>query len=583
MVVRDTDFRDGFEPLTAALARLATSDEVAFTFVDYAENRDGTHESITWSELDRRARALAVRLAEVTTPGERVAILCPQNLDYVVGFYGSLYAGVVSVPLFAPEVASHGERLVGALADSDPEVWLTSSSALDAIRELRDKQPVPRPKQLLAVDTVDSSLAEKFEPVPLAADQPAYLQYTSGSTRRPAGAVITHDAVAVNVRQVIAGFGVDETFTAAGWLPFFHDMGLISLVCLPVGAGCPGVFTTPYAFTRRPTRWLKIIGSYPNVLTAAPNFAFEYAASKLTDQDKQELDLSGVRVAINGSEPVRANTIDFFQRVAGPLGFAADAHRPSYGLAEATVFVSTTPPEPPLVVTVDREKLGAGEAVDVAADDDRALNLVSAGHVVGQRLRIVSDGKVQPDSRVGEIWISGRNVADGYWRQPQRSADSFDGRLTDGTEPATGWLRTGDLGVIHHGQLFITGRLKDLIIIDGKNHYPQDIEATVQEAHPAIRRDRLAVFPIERDGKEGPVVVADHDRGLDLSDEDRAEVARTVRAAVARHHDLRLLDFVLVPPGTVLRTSSGKIARAATRKLYLDHTTGTTNTEGSAQ
>ncbi|ALG10691.1 fatty acyl-AMP ligase [Kibdelosporangium phytohabitans] len=582
MVVRDTDFRDGFEPLTAALARLASSGETAFTFVDYSEDRDGAAESISWSELDRRARALAARLAEVTNPGERVAILCPQNLDYVVSFYGSLYAGVISVPLFAPEVASHGERLVGALADSDPEVWLTSSSAMGAIRELRDKHPVPRPKQLLAVDTVDSSLADGFEPVPPAADQPAYLQYTSGSTRRPAGAVITHDAVAVNVHQVITGFGVDESFTCAGWLPFFHDMGLISLVCLPVAAGCPGVFTTPFAFTRRPARWLRIIGSHPNVITAAPNFAFEYAAVKLSDQDKQTLDLSGVRVAINGSEPVRAGTIDFFQEVAGPLGFAPAAHRPSYGLAEATVFVSTTPPGAPLVVTVDREKLGAGEAVDVPADDDKALDLVSAGHVVGQQVKIVADGAVRPDSHVGEIWINGRNVADGYWRQPERSAETFDGRLTDGTEPAGGWLRTGDLGVVHHGELFITGRLKDLIIIDGKNHYPQDIEATVQEAHPAIRRDRLAVFPIERDGKEGPVVVADHDRGLDLTDEDRAEIGRQVRAAVARHHDLRLLDFVLVPPGTVLRTSSGKIARAATRKLYLDHTTGTTK-EGSAQ
>nr|WP_042179966.1 fatty acyl-AMP ligase [Kibdelosporangium sp. MJ126-NF4]CEL14127.1 Long-chain fatty-acid-AMP ligase, Mycobacterial subgroup FadD32 [Kibdelosporangium sp. MJ126-NF4]CTQ88494.1 Long-chain fatty-acid-AMP ligase, Mycobacterial subgroup FadD32 [Kibdelosporangium sp. MJ126-NF4] len=583
MVVRDTDFRDGFEPLTASLARLAGSDETAFTFIDYSENRDGTEESITWSELDRRARALAVRLAETTNPGERVAILCPQNLDYVVSFYGALYAGVISVPLFAPEVASHGERLVGALADSDPEVWLTSSSALDAIRELRDKHPVPRPKRLLAVDTVDSSLADGFEPVALEAEQPAYLQYTSGSTRRPAGAVITHEAVVVNVRQVIAAFGVDESWTSVGWLPFFHDMGLISLICLPIGAGCRAVFTTPFAFTRRPTRWLKLIGSYPNVINAAPNFAFEYAVAKLTDKDKEGLDLSGVRAIINGSEPVRANTIDNFQKVAGPLGFAAHAHRPGYGLAEATVFVSTTPRVAPLVVTIDRDKLGNGEAVDVQPDDDRALSLVSAGHALGQQVRIVSDNKVQPDSHVGEIWVNGRNVATGYWRQPERSAETFDGRLTDGTEPAAGWLRTGDLGVIHHGELFITGRLKDLIIIDGKNHYPQDIEATVHEAHPAIRRDRLAVFSIERDGKEGPVVVADHNRDLELSDEDRAEIARTVRAAVARHHDLRLFDFVLVPPGTVLRTSSGKIARAATKKLYLDYTNGTTTTEGSAQ
>ncbi|WP_020673663.1 fatty acyl-AMP ligase [Amycolatopsis nigrescens] len=566
-----------FEPLTGSLARLAAQDRPAFTFVDYGEDRNGVEHTITWPELDRRARAIAALLTEITGPGERVAVLCPQNLDYVAAFLGSLYAGVIAVPLFAPEVSSHGARLVGALADCDPEVWLTSESALASIHELRDGHPVPRPKHVVTVDTVDPARADGFEPVPVSPERPAYLQYTSGSTRSPAGAVITHRALAVNAAQVRTGFAVTESSTCVGWLPFFHDMGLIQLLCLPVSAGCHSVFTTPFSFTRKPVRWLRLLGGYPDTITAAPNFAFEYAAAKLSEQDRAELDLSGVRTAINGSEPVRASTIAGFQAACGPLGFAPEAHKPSYGLAEATVFVSTTPAgAAPRIVTLDRAKLGEGEAVVVEPGHDRALALVTAGKPVEQLVRIVSidEGRVLPDGSVGEIWVHGPNVADGYWRQPERSAETFAGELSDAEEstPATGWLRTGDLGVRHEGELFITGRLKDLIIIDGKNHYPQDIEATAQGAHPAIRRDRLAVFSVEKDGREGPVVVAEFSQHVSAGDRQLEDVGRVVRAAVAQHHDLRLLDFVLVRPGTVARTSSGKIARAATRKAYLSGT-----------
>jgi fatty acid CoA ligase FadD32 len=575
MPQKEIDFPAEFGPLTASLSSRRGSDRPAFTFVDYGEHREGVESTLTWAELDRRARAVAARLAQITEPGERVAVLCPQNLDYVVGFFGALYAGVIAVPLFAPEVSSHGERLVGALADSDPEVWLTSESALGDIRELMNAHPVPRPKHLVAVDTVDSELVDEYRPVAVSADEPAYLQYTSGSTRAPAGAVITHRALAVNVRQAAQGYGIGPDSTCVGWLPFFHDMGLIQLICLPAHAGCRSVFTTPFAFTRRPVRWLRMLGSYPDVITAAPNFAFEYAAAKLAKEDgAAPLDLSGVRVAINGSEPVRAETIAGFLSVTGPLGFQADAHRPSYGLAEATVFVSTTGQEPPRVVHLDRAELGAGRAVAVAAGHDRALSLVTAGRPIGQQLRIVdsdSDGTggvAKADGEVGEIWLHGGNVADGYWRQPERSAETFDGRLS-GASPASGWLRTGDLGVWHDGELFITGRLKDLIIIDGKNHYPQDIEATAQEAHPALRRDRLAVFSVRRDGREEPVLVAEYSNHVPAEARDRQEVERAVRAAVSRHHDLRLAGFVLARPGTVLRTSSGKIARSATRALYL--------------
>lgn len=557
-----------FESLTEALARRAGDNGPAFTFVDYHHGLDGVEHTLSWAELDRGARAVAARLAEVSAPGERVALLCPQNLDYVTGFFGVLYAGMIAVPLFAPEVSSHAERLVGALADCDPEVWLTSQATVAALDELPDRLPVPRPKQLIAVDSLPDS---DFEPLTVSAEQAAYLQYTSGSTRNPAGAVITHGALAANVRQAREAFGADEESTCAGWLPFFHDMGLINLVALPAATGCRSVFTTPFAFIRKPVRWLRMLSEYPDVITAAPNFAFDYAATALSEEDRAGLDLSRVEVVINGAEPIRAETVENFLAMAAPLGFPAAAHRPSYGLAEATVFVSTTKAGTmPRTTSFDLTRLGPGErAVVVPGDSGRAVKLVALGQPVGQELRIVTDDHQVPDGVVGEIWVHGPNVAHGYWRQPDRSVETFGGRLIEGT-PATGWLRTGDLGVIHEGDLYVTGRLKDLIIVDGTNHYPQDIETTAQKAHPALRRDRLAVFGVERGGQEGPVVVAEHSSRVRMHDDLAAEITRVVRIAVSRRHDLRLLDVVLVPPGTVSRTSSGKIARSATRRRYLD-------------
>src|SRR6266496_4170027 len=383
-------FRNGFEPLTSMLARharYARLDVPAFTFVDFGEHRDGVTHTIGWLELERRARAIAVRLSGLTAPGDRVAILCPQNLDYVVGFLGALYAGTIAVPLFAPEEHAHSERLLAALADCSPTVWLTSSSMLPAVRRLQDSHPVPRPRRMLVVDRVGDRLADDFVPVHLGPDEPAYLQYTSGSTRRPAGAVITQRAVMANIAQARVAFGVDKTTTSVGWLPFFHDMGLLQLICLPVALGCRSVFTTPAAFTRRPLRWLRLLGAYPNVLTAAPNFAFEYAAAKLTEPDLDSLDLSGVRVAINGSEPVRSATIDAFLAATKGIGFEESAHRPSYGLAEATVFVSTTTAGKPRVAGFDRDRLAAGTAVPLSTADSRAVELVAAGRPVGQYVR----------------------------------------------------------------------------------------------------------------------------------------------------------------------------------------------------
>ncbi|SFB58457.1 fatty acid CoA ligase FadD32 [Amycolatopsis marina] len=560
-------------PLTSYLFDRAGSARRAFTFVDYSGDRDGVEHTLSWAELADRVRATAAAITQVTSPGQRVAILAPQDLNYVVGFLGALHAGTVAVPLFAPEVSQHGGRLVNALADCAPEVWLTSESALEAVRSLAESNPVPMPKQILAVDAPEIVGGADFVAPDLDLDEPAYLQYTSGSTRAPAGAVITHRAAVSNTWQGSSAFGVEADWTCAGWIPFFHDMGLIQLLCIPALTGAHSVFMTPFNFIMRPARWLRQMSSHPNVFAAAPNFAFEYAVRKVKEADRADLDLSGIRAVINGSEPVRSGTIEAFLEAFGPHGFQAAAHRPSYGLAEATVFVTNTREDGPTVTAFDRAALAEDRATALPRGSADALELVAAGRPHAQLVRIVhpEERTVRPDGAVGEIWVHGPNVARGYWQQPERSAETFDATISGADEdtPATGWLRTGDLGLVHDGLLYITGRIKDLIIIDGKNHYPQDIEATVQDAHPAIRRDHVAAFAVTSStAGEGAAVVAEFSRKAGSATPDEDEVARAVRRAVSAKHDVKLRGFRLVPPGSVLRTSSGKIARAATKQRF---------------
>jgi acyl-CoA synthetase (AMP-forming)/AMP-acid ligase II len=575
--VSDGATRLPVESLVSSLARRSALDEPAFTHVDYSADRAGTPHTLTWSEVYVRVTAVAARIREIAPASARVAVLCPQDLSYPVAFFGALASGAIAVPLFAPEMSSHADRLTGALADCEAAVWLTADATRGALDKLLEDPRVPAPAGVIAVDDVDLDAARGFELPEIDLGATAYLQYTSGSTRAPAGAVITHGAVAANVRQVVAAFDLDERSTCVGWIPFFHDMGLVLLACLPAGLGVRSVFSTPFDFIRRPLGWLELLAGHPNVMTAAPNFAFDYAVDRVGAEDRARLDLSGVRVAINGSEPVRPRTVERFQEAFGPQGFAPHAHRPSYGLAEATVFVSATDDGGPQTSRFERSELAAGRAV-TARDDVATIELVSAGTPAGQHVCIVDpvDQTARADGEVGEIWVHGPNVATSYWGQPERSEEVFNGSLAGGEDglPVSGWLRTGDLGVSHGGRLYITGRLKDLIIVDGKNHYPQDIEQTVQEAHPAVQPGRVAAFGIATDAGEAIVVVVERARGAGADDVSAQEISLAVRRAVAAAHDLKLRDVQILNGEKVLRTSSGKIARAANRDRYLARDAG---------
>jgi acyl-CoA synthetase (AMP-forming)/AMP-acid ligase II len=562
------------QTLVGSLASRATLDQPAFTHVGYSTSHAGRYDTLTWSGLYARVAAVAARIAELAEPSARIAVLCPQDLSYPVAFFGALASGGIAVPLFAPEVSSHADRLTAALADCEPTVWLTAEGTLGALERLFEDRRVPRPAGVITVDgaDLDPDAARDFELPEIDLGATAYLQYTSGSTRAPAGAVITHGAVAANLRQAAAAFDIREDSTCVGWIPFFHDMGLVLLICIPAALGARSVFSTPFDFIRHPMGWLEEMAGHPRVITAAPNFAFDYAVDRIGAEARAQLDLSGVSVAINGAEPVRPRTVERFREAFALAGFAPHAHRPSYGLAEATVFVSATDQTGPKFSRFIRSELASGRAAPARNDVD-ATALVSAGKPVGQRVCIVDpvDRTLRANGEVGEIWVHGPNLATCYWGQPERSEEVFNGCLagSDAGGPVAGWLRTGDLGMFHEGELYITGRLKDLIIVDGKNHYPHDIEQTVQEAHPAVRPGRVAAFSIPTEAGEAIVVVMERSPGAGADDVGPAEISLAVRRAVAAAHDLKLRDVHILEQEKVLRTSSGKIARAANRDRYL--------------
>ncbi|MQY08975.1 fatty acyl-AMP ligase [Actinomadura macrotermitis] len=563
-------------PLVHRLARWAElyPGDRAYTYMDYGDDPAGVAVDITWGELDARARATAAALRDVTAAGERAAILAPQNLDYVVAFLGCMYARVIAVPLFSPDLPGHADRLQAVYDDAEPACVITTTPSLGHVEDFLNTNTLPRPKQILAVDTLDTS--RTWEDEPIEADDLAYLQYTSGSTRVPAGVMVTHGNIAVNAEQCWGTFdGIPRVSTGVNWLPLFHDMGLVTAVALPLAYASPAVLMDPVAFIMRPTRWLELLSKQSHAFTCAPNFAYEYLSTKVSDEEKAGLDLSGVQVFMNGAETIREDTLTRYLDAYRPHGLRPEVQVPAYGLAEATVYVcSSSRYKIPTVHAFDRDALGAGRAVPVDRDHERATVMVGCGTPYGQHLAIADPetGRRLPDGQVGEIWIHGPNVTAGYWNRPAETAATFGGVLSGdrGDLPEGPWLRSGDLGVWYDGELYVTGRIKDLVIIDGRNHYPQDIEHTAYHAHEGVRRELVAAFAVPGEETENLVVVAERNRRVPIRRLDPDEIAAAVRGAVNHHHDVRVHDFVLIEPGGLPRTSSGKVSRTACRAAYLN-------------
>jgi fatty acid CoA ligase FadD32 len=579
-------------------------DKLAYQFLDFSTEREGVERNLNWGDFSIRNRAVGARLQQVTEPGDRVAILCPQNLNYMIAFFGALYSGRIAVPLFDPAEPGHVGRLHAVLDDCQPTAILTTTESAEGVRKFFRSRPAKERPRVIAVDAVPDEVGATWVHADVTRDTIAYLQYTSGSTRIPTGVQITHLNLATNVVQVVEAIGGDEGDRGVSWLPFFHDMGLITAMVSPM-IGHYVTFMTPAAFVRRPGRWIRELarkeGDSGGVISVAPNFAFDHAAARgVPKEGEPPMDLSNVKAILNGSEPISAATVRRFNDAFSPFGFKPEAIKPSYGLAEATLFVSATPvDEPPRIVHVDRDELNRHRFVEVPSDSPSGVAQASAGKVgVAEWVTIVdSDTATElPDGQIGEIWLHGQNMGTGYWNRPQETQETFQNILKSRANPSHAdrapddatWVRTGDYGAFHDGDLYITGRVKDLVIIDGRNHYPQDLEYSAQEASRALRTGFVAAFSVPAnqlptevfdnahaglkydpdDTSEQLVIVGERAAGANKMD--LTPVADDIRAAIAVRHGVTVRDVLLTPAGAIPRTSSGKIGRRACRSGYLD-------------
>lgn len=554
-------------------------DDVAWTFVDYLADEDGIAHTDTWAELDAKVDGLAARLLEVTSPGDRVAVMTPQSTGFAVAFLAAQRVGAIPVPLFAPGLPGHEDRLVSVLEDCTPSVLVSAGLGTLASQQLVEEHGFTF---VAAVVDVDDHRSTEVTPVVATPSDIAYLQYTSGSTSVPRGVVIRHSNVHANAEQMLKAYEVEhggpDDVTAVSWLPLFHDMGFMLAFAGPMTARVPSVVFDPIAFLIKPSRWLRLLSDYPDAVSAGPNFAFGYCASRVGPEERDWLQLDAVRGIGNGAEPIHAETVDAFHDAFEECGLQRDVHRISYGLAEAVVFVSVTPyGSEPRRVNLDREALGGGRAVET---DGEGAIFLSCGKPIGQDVAIVdptTDERL-PDGHVGEIRSAGPNICTHYWGREDDAAEVF---ATSVVGDDRAWLKTGDLGVMIDGEVYVTGRIKDLIVVGGRNHYPHDIELSTEQAHPAIRRRNVAAFAVdprmitdeaERPAGDTEVLVVVAERAKGHEGVDPAEVAAAVRAQLGSRHGVALHELVLVDPGAVPRTSSGKVARSASRDLYLAKT-----------
>ncbi len=549
--------------------------DVAFTFTDYEKDYAGVAETLTWSQLSRQTMNVAREIRAHGSVGDRAVILAPQGLDYIRAFLGAMQAGLIAVPLPLPHRGSNYERVGAVFADTTPSVVLTTSSAAEDVGDYVDQSRMDTAPKIVSIDSLN--LDAEGGPSLAAAELPniAYLQYSSGSTRTPTGVMMSHRNLTVNFEQLMQSFfansKVPASATIVSWLPFYHDMGLVLGVCAPILGGYRAALTSPVGFLERPARWVRALAENTDAWSSAPNFAFDLAARKTTDADLAGLDLGGVLGIISGAERVEPATLQRFVDRFSHFNFKDTMMRPSYGLAEATVFVTTgTWHEDDPASHFDVGELGMGHVERCAPGGGSAL--VKYQVPKSPVLRIVDSETRRecPPNEVGEIWVHGENIAEGYWNKPPEEQGCFGATLVDPSPgiPDGTWLRTGDLGFIHGGELFIVGRIKDLLIIRGRNHYPEDIEATVQQ----IAQGRVAAISVQVDSTEQLVTVIEVKKKRGEASEDLATrlsgVRNDVTSAISNAHGLNVGDVVLVPAGSIPTTTSGKIRRAACVEQY---------------
>jgi acyl-CoA synthetase (AMP-forming)/AMP-acid ligase II/acyl carrier protein len=545
------------------------ADQHAYAFM---AGDDSLESSLTYGELDRKARAIAQRLLDANASGGRALLLYPPGLEFVAGLFGCWYAGVTAVPAYPPRSAQHAGSLatLDAIArDCQPSIVLTAARLRSTLQSAAASVSSLQTTAILATDEVLEDSAGLWRQPPQAGTSLACLQYTSGSTGSPKGVMLTHENLLFNSQVISECFEHTSASRGVIWLPPYHDMGLIGGVLQPLYVGFPVTLMAPAAFLQRPMRWLAAISRFRGTTSGGPNFAYELCCKQARPEELATLDLSSWTVAFNGAEPIDPGTIDRFCDVFAPCGFRREALYPCYGLAESTLIVTGGARSSAPVVRSTKVASLESTSTQTALAESTEKSFVGCGHARSGGSFAVVDPSTRvacPPGKVGEIWVRGSSVAQGYWNKPQETSETFAATRADiGEGP---YLRTGDLGFLNGGELFITGRLKDLIIIRGVNHYPQDIEQTAHASHPALRPAGGAAFSVNCGSSEQLVIVHEVERTSRNTDPDT--IITAIRQAVASRHDLQVSAVVLLTPGRLPKTSSGKTRRSACRTAYLE-------------
>ncbi|HEY9697897.1 MAG TPA: fatty acyl-AMP ligase [Trichocoleus sp.] len=542
-------------------------DRVAYTFL-----QDGETESsqLTYQDLDRRARSIAAKLQSLNAIGQRALLLYPPGLDYIAAFLGCLYAGVIAVPAYPPRRNQTMSRLQAIATSSQATLALTLTSLLSNIETHFAEAPELQEMNWVTTNDLSDELGSLWQKPQLNQANLAFLQYTSGSTGTPKGVMVSHGNLMHNSALIQNCFADTAASRGVSWLPPYHDMGLIGGILQPLYVGAPMVLMPPVMFLQKPLRWLQAISHFKATTSGGPNFAYDLCLQKITPAQRDSLDLSSWEVAFTGAEPVRAETLERFAEMFAPCGFRKEAFLPCYGMAETTLIVSGGKKGAlPMQQHLDGAALEQNRIVAAKGDREGNRSVVGCGHQLQEtQIAIVDPESLTrtAENQVGEIWVSGASVAQGYWNRSEETQKSFRAYLADTNEGP--FLRTGDLGFLLNGELFITGRIKDLIIIRGQNHYPQDIELTVEKSHSALRSGCGAAFTVEVKGGERLVIVQEVERSH-LRKLNAQEVVNNICRAVTAEHGLQVYATVLVKTGSIPRTSSGKVQRYACRSQFL--------------
>lgn len=543
---------------------LHQSEEIVYTFLSDGETAS---DCLTYQALDKRAQAIAATLQSYQTTGERALLLYPPGLEFVAAFFGCLYAGVVAVPVYPPRRNQKNTRLEAIIGDAGATIVLTTASLLTSIQKAL---PLVN-RHCIATDDLPNDVASAWQEPTINSESLAFLQYTSGSTGMPKGVMVSHGNLIHNSTLIYQLFGHNPQSRGVIWLPLYHDMGLIGGVLQPLYGGFPVTLMSPISFLKKPLRWLQAISRYQATTSGGPDFAYDLACRRISPEQRASLDLSSWEVAFSGAEPIRAQTLERFANYFSPCGFRREAFYPCYGMAETTLIVSGgLKTEPPIVCPIKAGELEKKRVVSATEEEKNIRSIVGCGRSwLNQKIVIVDPESLTlcEPCQVGEIWVSSDSVAQGYWKQPEQTKQTFHGYLRDRDEGP--FLRTGDLGFLQDGELFITGRIKDLMIIQGRNHYPQDIEITVEESHPSLRPNSGAAFTIEFAEQEKLVIAHEVERSY-LRKLNSNEVIGAIRRAVAEEHDLQVYAVLLLKIGGIPKTSSGKIQRRACREKFLD-------------